>query len=188
MKVPPESPSMSDKLSRYARPTQWLHWLTAALFIAIFAVAFYMDELPLGPEKFQAYNLHKSLGFVILVLAVLRLVTRLIFPAPPALPSLSPLNVILAKLGHLGLYGLMIIMPVIGIFHSWFANFPIVIFNQFTLPSPIQPNSQFVEILGETHEILGLLFLAMIIGHIGIALFHHIILKDKLLVQMNPFK
>ena len=175
-------------IKRFARPSQWLHWLTALLFIAIFSVTIYMDKLPISPQKFEVYNVHKSLGFVIMVMAILRLVIRFFYPAPPPLSTMAPVNILLAKLGHLGLYGLMIIQPMIGIVHSWAANNPIIIFNQFSLPSLIAANPQIVGNLGQAHKVLGFLFFAMVIGHIVMSLIHNFILKDKLFIRMNPFK
>lgn len=48
-----------------------------------------MVDLELGPEKFAQYNLHKSLGIVIPVLTLLRLIWRRISPPPP-LPTAMP--------------------------------------------------------------------------------------------------
>ncbi len=71
------------------KPLTWqtiaLHWVTGLAFIGVFALGLYMVDLPRSPEKFEWYGIHKSLGAIILVVALIRLVWRLKEGAlPPA--------------------------------------------------------------------------------------------------------
>lgn len=54
-----------------------LHWTTGLMFIAIFILGLYMVELPKGPDKFELIGLHKSLGALILIIAITRIVWRI---------------------------------------------------------------------------------------------------------------
>lgn len=52
------------------------HWVMVLGFIALYVIGFTMRDLPIGPEMFEQIALHKSLGIVVLALAVLRLIWR----------------------------------------------------------------------------------------------------------------
>ncbi|MCV0426102.1 MAG: cytochrome b/b6 domain-containing protein, partial [Roseibium sp.] len=55
------------------------HWTMALLIIGMLAFGLYLTTLDqTAPATFQLYQLHKSIGFVILALAVLRLAWRLV--------------------------------------------------------------------------------------------------------------
>jgi cytochrome b561 len=76
-------------IKRYDGVAQALHWLMALGIFVMFGLAFYMSDLPIGPYKVKVYNLHKSIGLVVLILACLRLAWRVRHPAPP-LPESIP--------------------------------------------------------------------------------------------------
>lgn len=61
---------------RYNRVAIALHWLLAALIIAMLALGWYMGGLPKGPERAGLFNLHKSVGTVVLLLVAFRLLWR----------------------------------------------------------------------------------------------------------------
>ncbi|WP_324292452.1 cytochrome b/b6 domain-containing protein [Breoghania sp.] len=67
------------------------HWSMALLMFGVFGLGLYMHELPQFEERtFALYQLHKSFGFTILALVVLRLMWRFANPAP-RLPGAMPL-------------------------------------------------------------------------------------------------
>ncbi len=171
---------------RYGAVAQLIHWVTVALVVALIVIAAYMTDLPLGPEKIKVYNLHKSLGVTVLALTLLRLAWRWISP-PPALPSgMAGWERLAARTSHLLLYLLLFAQPVIGIVHSWAANFPVVVFGWFALPNLIGPNPGLKEVLEETHHFLGWALCGLFLLHAGAALRHHFQLKDDVLRRMLP--
>ena len=68
---------------KYSRTARGFHWITVVLVIVMMGVGVYMAGLPLSMEKIKIYNIHKSIGFCILILTVLRLFWRLQNPPPP---------------------------------------------------------------------------------------------------------
>ncbi|MEM6491190.1 MAG: cytochrome b/b6 domain-containing protein, partial [Pseudomonadota bacterium] len=98
---------------RYDRVAMALHWIIAVTIIAMLALAYRMVELPFGDEKFQQYQLHKSLGVTVLVATALRLAWRLLNPPPPPLAS-GGFERFAAQAGHWAFYGLMIGIPITG--------------------------------------------------------------------------
>lgn len=171
---------------RYGLAAMGFHWLVAALILATIAIAWYMTGLPLSPEKIKVYNLHKSIGVTILALAVLRLLWRLVSPAPPLPGGMAAWERRAAHASHVALYGLLFAQPVIGILHSNAASFPVVVFGLFTLPAAIGPDAELKKLLEAVHGWLGWGFLGLICLHAAAALRHHFLLKDDILRRMLP--
>ena len=76
------------KVSEYTPAAKALHWLIALLIFVLFPLGWVMDDFT-GIQKFQAFNFHKSLGFTVLLLMVLRLGWRAFNPVPE-LPASMP--------------------------------------------------------------------------------------------------
>ena len=171
---------------RYGAVALSLHWIVAGLVFAAIAIAAYMTDLPLGPDAIEVYNLHKSLGILILVLMVPRLLWRLVSPAPPLPDSMAGAERLAAKASHLLLYCLLLAQPVIGILHSNAANFPIVVFDSLTLPPLIGPDDALKNLLTTIHGVAGWTILGLVLLHIAAALRHHLVLKDDILRRMLP--
>ena len=75
----------------------------------------------------------------------------------------------------------------VGLVHSWSANFPVIVFGQFTLPSLTEPNEPLKELLGAVHYWGGWTLLLLIAGHVGAAFYHYFIRKDSVLKRMLPW-
>ena len=54
------------------------------------ALGLYMHELPFSPDKFKLYAWHKSIGMLVLMLALLRLGWRAIDIRPDHVPGMPP--------------------------------------------------------------------------------------------------
>lgn len=168
------------------------HWMMALLIIGLFVFGKYMTGLdPMAPDTFALYQLHKSLGFLVLALVLARLAWRLANPSP-ALPETMPgFERLAAHLGHAGLYALMLAIPLSGWLmvsaSPW--GIPTVVFDMLPVPHLPVP-----EALGSTaeaentlkglHELLanGLLFLVVL--HVAAALKHHFLNRDDVLRRM----
>lgn len=171
---------------RYGLVAQGAHWLVFLLVAALFGIAWYMVDLPLGPEKIKIYNLHKSIGVTVLSLMLLRLIWRQI-SRPPPLPRGTPAwERAAAHASHVLLYTLLLVQPTVGIVHSWSANFPVVVFGLFILPNLTGPSESLKELLSAVHYWGGWILLALIATHVGAALRHHFLLRDDVLRRMLP--
>lgn len=169
-----------------------LHWGMAGLILFQLGFGVWMKRLVEDPyERFLLYQTHKSWGFVILVLALIRLGVRLAHGRPPPVPGMRPLEVRLARLVHGLLYGLMIVQPVAGwlmasaspLQDRW--GLPTVVFGLFALPDPFEPGSAALEAtLKAVHSGLALALGILVAGHAGAALWHHVIRRDPVLRRM----
>lgn len=172
--------------ARYGIVAQALHWLIAALIVTMFGLGWYMSGLPLGQRKFDLYQLHKSLGITILMLAVVRLLWRLINPAPPLPAHLQPWERTAAHVNHALLYAMLFVQPMIGFLQSNAANFPVVWWGVIRLPAVLGTDEALAEALVEVHEWGSRVILVLVLLHVGAALRHHFILKDDVLRRMLP--
>lgn len=169
----------------YTRTAKSLHWLMALLLIGLLALGFYMHDLPLSPEKLQLYAWHKWAGVSAFLLVLLRLSWRLAHTPPPLPASMPRTMQLAAHAGHLLLYVLMLAIPLTGWLMSSAKGFQTVWFGVLPIPDLIDKDKATGELLALVHKSLNLLFVAVIVGHVGAALKHHFIDKDGLLDRMR---
>ena len=173
---------------RYTRTAIFLHWLVALGLIGTFSMGFYMEGLPLSPDKLKLYSWHKWAGISLLAVIVVRLAWRLAH-TPPALPdSMGSGAKRAAHAGHWLLYALMLLIPFSGWLMSSAQGFSVVWFGVLPLPDLVAKNKELGELLKNVHALLNYTLLVAVIGHIAVALHHHFIRKDGLLTRMLPGK
>jgi cytochrome b561 len=175
-----------NTIFRWGSVAQFLHWTIVALIIIQVILALRAEELH-GMAKLAMLARHKSVGITILMLAVVRLVWRLINPTPPLPLSLKPYERVLANLTHAALYLLIFALPITGWIMSSARGFPVSWFNQFQLPDLVAKNRQLYETMQDTHGALALTLGAVALLHLLAALKHHFVLKDTVLRRMLPF-
>ena len=171
---------------RYPILSILLHWITAGLIVALFAIGWSMVDLPRGPERSANFALHKSLGLTVLLLSILRVVWRLRFPAPAYGAEMPRWKIRVARIVHALFYVALFVQPLSGYISSSFSGYKT---KWFGLPLPHwgyrDPplNEFFTDIHVATSMILG----GLIILHIGGAL-SHLIAQDGLFSRMLPLK
>ncbi|MFN9096811.1 MAG: cytochrome b [Alphaproteobacteria bacterium] len=162
--------------SAWSAAQRRLHWAMAGLVFANFLLALAMVALPLSAlfAKILTYQLHKSLGLLLIPLWVWRLwlLWRHGRPAPVALPGWQQGA---ARLGQGVLYALLIAVPVLGFLTA--AAAPIAVETVFFLilpvPHPFPPDQTLYDLLRPLHQgaAWGLVVLAL--GHGAMAIHHH---------------
>lgn len=145
-----------------------------------------MMNLPQGPAQDRVFDLHRSVGILILVLAVLRVATRVAVGAPPPVPGLPRWQQVAANGTHHLLYVLIVAMPLLGWATSSAFGAQVSVFGLFTLPALLAKNEPLSDLLGEIHQILGFVMAALVGLHIAAALFHGIVKRDGVLSRMLP--
>ena len=66
---------------RYRKIVMWIHWITALLLIMQVYIGFVFHDMPKGSEERAfVFGWHKTLGALILLLALTRLAVRLEHP------------------------------------------------------------------------------------------------------------
>lgn len=180
----PASRPASDAVARYSRVARWLHWLGLVLLFQLW-LGWWMVDLPKSPPGLRAgwFNLHKSIGLVLLLLVVARLWWRSAHPPPP-FPALPHWQQVLARVNHGLLYAWMLLMPVTGYLGSSFSGYPVRLFG-WTLPGWGWKWPAAKELLSRVHEALAWLLITLIVLHV-LAVIWHALRKDKILQRMLP--
>ena len=164
-----------------------LHWIIVILILLQYVLATWAESLPRGPRMIEAWGWHKSFGMTILMLAVIRLVWRLMNPTPDLTAETRPWERALAKLSHLLLYGLIFALPLTGWLMSSAKNFPVSWFKVFQWPDLVGPDPDFSKLMLSTHHVLFKVLVVVALLHIAGALKHHFYDRNEVLKRMLPF-
>jgi len=171
---------------KYAPMSITLHWLTLALMIAVYVSIELHEAIPRGnPWRGTTEHWHIYFGFLILILAVIRLAISLRSTPPPITPTPPNWQMLVTKGMKVYLYALMLIMPFLG---WWYLSANDEAINFFFIPLPaISPVSEsMAEFAKEAHEIFGVSGYYFIGIHAAAALYHHYLVKDDTLRRMLP--
>ena len=168
---------------RFTALQRLLHWLMAICILAMLFIGVGMVSTA-TPKFLPLIAIHKSLGIVILLLALIRLVLRLRYGAP-ALPADLPQPMKLAAyLSHYALYALMIGMPLIGWAMLSVAAYPVVVFGGIYLPAILPQSASLHAWLWDAHYYLAFGFFGLVLMHIAAALFHALVRRDGVFQSM----
>ena len=173
----------------YSLPARLLHWLTALCVLTLIVLGIWMTERS-AANLWDAltnslYAWHKLIGFVVLILTLVRFVVKLRSVPPPYPDSVSPRNIKIAAAAHGLLYLLLLIVPLLG--WAGVTAYPALItVGGYNLPAmPGIPKDQaLAKQLFEIHGNLALLLAALALAHIGAALHHLLIKKDGVFQRM----
>ena len=172
--------------TRFSPLQRALHWVMAICILAMLFIGVGMVST-VKPDYLTLVSIHKPLGVVILVLALIRLVVRLVRGAPP-LPADMPAPMKLAAyLSHLAFYALMIALPLLGYGMLSAADYPVVVFG-VRLPSVLPHSNELHTLLWNAHRFLALCFFALIVVHLAAALFHALVRRDGVFQAMAPWR
>lgn len=177
---------LRDTPERWGSVTQFLHWSVAALILALIALGWIIRVTPLSPFKITLFDWHKSLGMLVLALVLIRLGWRAGNHPPPLAGVFSHAEAILARGAHAALYLLILAVPLSGWLINSASGIPFRIFSILQLPA-IAPVSAGLEHDFESlHLATSWALAVMIVGHVGAALYHHLLLHDRVLRRMLP--
>jgi len=186
--VPEATPQA--RLLRYDNGAVILHWLTALIVVTQVVVGFVFASMERGPAQGQVFTLHKTLGALILVLALVRLGWRIAHPPPPFPPELPRWERVPALLTHWAFYALLILLPLTGLtaisgHANGAASTPLL----GGIPLPLIPgiSEDLGEQAGDVHVLLVFVTLALLVLHVAAALKHQI-RGNRAAGRMPPFR
>lgn len=189
------SAAVEQPSQRFSIPAIILHWTIAALVIANIFLGWRSGEVR-GLERFELFQLHKSIGITILILSLARLAWRLIHPPPPYPATMKPWEKLAASTVHWIFYGLMIGLPLLG----WImvsaspTNLPTLLYDVLRWPHigpihalPVEQRTGIADTATTIHVYLAWSMFALLFIHVGAAVKHQFIDRDGVLYQMAPF-
>lgn len=179
---------MSNTVAPLSKLTIRLHWLIAAAMISLFAVGQYMTNT----ETWSLYPTHKSMGMLVLILVLPRIVLRVIEGWPTPVAEAPPFQERIAKIVHWALILATVAMPLSGMLMSGAGGHGLYIFGLELAenPDPANPgrslplNESLQGIGSLGHEIWGKVLALSVVLHVAGALKHHIKDKDATLTRM----
>ena len=174
-----------DTPTRYGTISRFFHWSIGALIIwQILSMA---AKNTLGRESALAgfmVGSHASVGFIIFLLVWLRVGWALINRGRRPVHGDGLLG-LAARAGHFVLYLLMLFIPTVAVLRAFGGERPFTVFG--IQLSAGQPEGQEIEAmtgLANFHGEMGWLLAVLILGHIGMAIFHLAVLRDRTIAKM----
>ena len=161
-----------------------LHWLTALLVVTNFTLAQIWDWYP-DETKGWMEDAHMSFGVLLAAVVVARLIWRLI--PGHQVSSLQAGWMRLASKGtHYLLYALLLAEAALGFAFRWGAGRSLTFFGTGIPPLIPELERGFRRELREFHEWIGWAIVILALIHALAALYHHYVLKDRVLSRMLP--
>jgi len=178
-----------ETASPYGPVAIGLHWAIAALLLGQIALGFSMERVRSMALQFELIQWHKSFGFLILALAVLRLIWRAVAGVAPSAPGLSAVERWAARAVQSALLALTIVVPLAGwaLASTSTLQIPSFAFDLVVVPHlPLRPSAEAEAFWRNAHGALAYATLVLALGHAGAALRHHFFLRDGVLARMLP--
>ena len=171
---------------KYSAFGQSIHWLTATLVLAAFIMG------PGGPEssiysesRDLGRSIHETLGLCVFALVIIRLFWRMGANRPES-HEVTPWMTFAAKAVQLALYTLMIALPITAISGAWLEGHDLTLIGGTRIAPLVGESHQLGKTIAEIHTWLGDAILWIAGLHAAAALFHHTILRDRVLSSMLP--
>jgi len=159
-----------------------LHWLMAILILAMLFIG--VGMVASLTDYHWLVSIHKPIGALILVLVVVRLINRLIHPAPPLPAAMPGWQRFAAHGSHVVLYGLMFALPLVGWGMLSAAHTPVVLYGSLHLPPILPADAALYAALRTAHTVLALLLFLTFLAHLGAALMHALLFRDGVFESM----
>lgn len=162
-----------------------LHWSVAIVVYGMFALGLWMVTLSYYSGWYhQAPEIHKSIGILLMMGLVVRVIWRAVSPPPAALASYSRTTRIAAAAGHVLLYLLLFAILISGYLISTADGKPISVFGWFEVPATLSDAGAQADLAGQIHLWLAWGVVVLSALHALAAIKHHFIDKDDTLRRM----
>lgn len=181
---------LKDRPQGFGLVTILLHWVCALIIVFLFSLGLYMTSLSYYDDWYhKAPSLHVSLGLILFLLMVLRLVWRLISRTPDPLPEHNLLIRLAASAVKIILYGLIFTVIASGYLITTAEGAAPSIFGWISFPVLVELGPERVDLAGWIHLCFAWAIIVFASLHALAALWHHFIVRDNTLKRMlKPIK
>lgn len=172
--------SMKSTNARYGAVAVSIHWLTVALIVALFATGLLAAGQADPAAKLALVRFHVPLGASVLALTLLRIVWWWVLDRHPAPPADRPgWQKYVAFTVHIGIYLVILLLAASGVATLVLSGALPAIIAGTTLPD-------FETVLPRlVHGVASRVMLGLLALHIGAALYHQFVRRDRLLARMG---
>lgn len=176
-----------DTPERYGLISRTLHWGMALVFTWQFLGMIGREVLGRTPLVSAVASTHSSVGTLLFVLIVVRLLWAMISDSRRPAYQTGILG-FFAKIGHWSLYALMFIVPLLALVRSYGSGKGLSPFG-FELFTATGVQIPWLTAPGNAlHGLLAWVLLALIAGHVFMVLFHRYIMRDEIAGRMLASK
>jgi cytochrome b561 len=186
-KVLPIRTMLRNREDSYGSVAILIHWTIAALFVGQMLLGLAPRWIESMSLQFTVIQWHKSVGFLVLALAALRLLWAGANRWPRRPPSLRQDEWLAAKTVQALLYLLMLAVPLTGwaLVSTSTLRIPSFAFDVAVMPDiPMARSDAAEDFWRVTHQWLAYATAAIATGHMLAALHHHFWLRDGVLRRM----
>jgi cytochrome b561 len=178
---------MTDPATGYRTPARLFHWTVAILVLLMIPAGLVMVQQGI-PRSLQnaLFIFHKNMGVVVLLIVIARLMYRRFNPPPPLPESMPHLQRRIAGASHAALYALLVLMPVAGYIRVRAGGFPIEWLDAMGIPTLVPRSDALAEVAKNVHYFGAIAIVALVMLHLGAALFHGMIRRDGIFSRMWP--
>ncbi len=182
----PERTLATTSPASYGVVAKIFHWLIVFLMIVQFKYAWTMPHIGRNTVPEELINAHFSVGMLMLIVVVLRLMWRVFHPVPARLDTSPVWEHRAAQLMHGVLYLLLLVIPILGWASASGRGFQVSLFGYMTFPDMVlTKGSPYAGKVGDIHVLLSTWVLLTLIGlHALMALWHHFVRRDATLKRM----
>ncbi len=184
--------ALGNTATRYGSLSKLMHWTMALGILAMIPLGKIANDMgfdtpDLLAQKAQLFSIHKTIGVVLFILAVIRLVWMVTQPKPVTLHPDRKLETFAAETVHVLLYASLALVPLTGwIEHAAATGFAPILW-PFGQDLPLIPDSPaLAEFMAGAHKVAVRLLILSLLLHIAGALKHHVIDRDATLRRMLP--
>jgi cytochrome b561 len=176
---------LRNTTSSWGSVSRAFHWILGLMVIGMLAYGWWMNHIVPRPDRLFHRSIHADIGYVVLLLMVIRLIWRAINPTPASATDAPRWEKLAAHANHWALYLITIVVALLGWAHSgahkpdyadWFGLFRVP---QFT--STDRANSAFFE---HWHIYMAYVLIGLVVLHILAALYHHFFKSDGVVSRM----
>ena len=173
--------SILNNKAKYGLLSKLFHWLTAAGLIVQIPLGFYLVDLDFDQTRVDIENYHILFGLIIFYATLIRLIFKLLTPAPDFKGSAFLGQKFIAKLNHLLLYLTLLQSSISGILKKLFNGESLVVFfKEINLTYNYELSEQFYSI----HILANYALIGLITLHILAVLFHKFLLRENILKRI----
>jgi cytochrome b561 len=172
-------------LLQYGTTAKVFHWTIVALLAVQYPVGWLMPDIHRGMQPGAGMTFHVSMGLIILVATMTRLIWRLTHPVAPesSLPTWQRLK---SEVVHWMLYVMVLFTTVTGWLFASYRGWSLSFLYLFPFPMLSAENPAALKSIDGLHQAAEWLLLAVVAVHVAAAFVHLFYYRDGVMRRLLP--
>jgi cytochrome b561 len=170
---------------QYGTTAKVFHWTIVALLAVQYPVGWLMPDIHRGMQPGAGMTFHVSIGLIILVATMIRLIWRLSHPVAPesSLPTWQRLT---SEVVHWMLYVILLFTTVTGWLFASYRGWSLSFLYLFPFPMLSAENPAALKSIDGLHQAAEWSLLAVVAVHVAAALVHLLYYRDGVMRRLLP--